>query len=113
MNSLITHVFTVIGKRNVSELKTCDLLVPLKKAEATGHIELALRLQQRITAIMRYAAHNALIEQHPAYDLAGAVVSTKSVHLPALSLEICQNLCTALKLIKEKASHKLQSSLHS
>lgn len=114
LNSLITHVFTVIGKRNVSELKTCDLLVPLKKAEATGYTELALRLQQRITAIMRYAVHNALIEQHPAYDLAGAMVSTKSVHLSLPFLwKVCQNLCTALKLIKEKASHKLQSSLHS
>ncbi|WJV61314.1 hypothetical protein PCO87_15540 [Pectobacteriaceae bacterium C52] len=102
MNSLITHVFTVIGKRNVSELKTCDLLVPLKKAEATGHIELALRLQQRITAIMRYAAHNALIEQHPAYDLAGAMVSTKSVYLPTLSLESLPELMHRLEAYKGK-----------
>jgi len=70
LNSLITHVFPVIGKRNISELKTRDLLVPLKKAEETGHLELAARLQQRITAIMRYAVHNALIDQNPAYDLA-------------------------------------------
>lgn len=31
LNSLITHVFPVIGKRNITELKTHDLLVPLKK----------------------------------------------------------------------------------
>ncbi|MCV5647830.1 integrase, partial [Escherichia coli] len=87
LNSLITHVFPVIGKRNISELKTRDLLVPLKKAEETGHLELAARLQQRITAIMRYAVHNALIDQNPAYDLAGAVTTAKSNHRPALPLE--------------------------
>ncbi|QIE96710.1 tyrosine-type recombinase/integrase [Pantoea stewartii] len=100
LNSLVSHVFPVIGKRNISELKTRDLLVPLKKAEASGHNELASRLQQRITAIMRYAVHNALIEQNPANDLAGAVVSTKSVHRPALSLERLPELMNRLEAYK-------------
>lgn len=77
LNSLVSHLFPIIGNRNITELKTRDLLIPLKRAEATGHLELASRLQQRITAIMRYAVHNALIDQNPAYDLAGAVISTK------------------------------------
>jgi len=100
LNSLVSHVFPVIGKRNIRELKTRDLLVPLKKAEASGHNELASRLQQRITAIMRYAVHNALIEQNPANDLAGAVVSAKSVHRPALSLERLPELMNRLEAYK-------------
>jgi len=100
LNSLVSHVFPVIGKRNISELKTRDLLVPLKKAEASGHNELASRLQQRITAVMRYAVHNALIEQNPANDLAGAVVSAKSVHRPALSLERLPELINRLEAYK-------------
>ncbi|EHU00007.1 tyrosine-type recombinase/integrase [Pantoea stewartii] len=100
LNSLVSHVFPVIGKRNISELKTRDLLVPLKKAEASGHNELASRLQQRITAVMRYAVHNALIEQNPANDLAGAVVSTKSVHRPARSLERLPELMNRLEAYK-------------
>ncbi|MEN4519918.1 tyrosine-type recombinase/integrase [Pantoea agglomerans] len=100
LNSLVSHVFPVIGKRNISELKTRDLLVPLKKAEASGHHELASRLQQRITAVMRYAVHNALIEQNPANDLAGAVVSAKSVHRPALSLERLPELMNRLEAYK-------------
>ena len=87
INSLTTHVFPIIGQRNVTDLKTRDLLVPVKKAELNGHLELASRLQQRITAIMRYAVHNALIEHNPAYDLAGAIATAKSVHRPALPLE--------------------------
>lgn len=100
LNSLVTHLFPVIGKRNISDLKTRDLLVPLKKAEASGHNELASRLQQRITAVMRYAVHNALIEQDPANDLAGAVVSAKSVHRPALSLERLPELMNRLEAYK-------------
>lgn len=102
LNSLVSHVFPVIGKSNISELKTRDLLVPLKKAEASGHNELASRLQQRITAVMRYAVHNALIEQNPANDIAGAVVSTKSVHRPALSLERLPEMMNRLEAYKGK-----------
>ncbi|MGA6472619.1 tyrosine-type recombinase/integrase [Escherichia coli] len=102
LNSLITHVFPVIGKRNISELKTRDLLVPLKKAEETGHLELAARLQQRITAIMRYAVHNALIDQNPAYDLAGAVTTAKSNHRPALPLERLPELLKRIDAYKGK-----------
>lgn len=40
------------------------ICVTFKKAEATGHLELAARLRQRIIAIMRYAVHNALIDQN-------------------------------------------------
>ncbi|EMS8793051.1 tyrosine-type recombinase/integrase [Enterobacter ludwigii] len=102
LNSLITHVFPVIGKRNITELKTRDLLVPLKKAEDTGHLELAARLQQRITAIMRYAVHNALIDQNPAYDLAGAVTTAKSNHRPALPLEQLPELLKRIDAYKGK-----------
>lgn len=102
LNSLITHVFPVIGKRNITELKTRDLLVPLKQAEETGHLELAARLQQRITAIMRYAVHNALIDQNPAYDLAGAVTTAKSNHRPALPLEQLPELLKRIDAYKGK-----------
>lgn len=39
LNSLITHLFPVIGKRSITELKTRDLLLPLKNAEKSGHLE--------------------------------------------------------------------------
>ncbi|MFV8849675.1 tyrosine-type recombinase/integrase [Serratia fonticola] len=100
LNSLISHLFPVIGKRNITELKTRDLLLPLKKAEAAGDLELAARLQQRITAIIRYAVHNELIDQNPAYDLAGAVTTAKSNHRPALPLEQLPDLLKQIKAYK-------------
>jgi len=111
LTSLVSNVFPVIGKRNISELKTRDLLVPLKKAEASGHHELASRLQQRITAVMRYAVHNALIEQNPANDLAGAVVSAKSVHRPALSLERLPELMNRLEAYKGRGITQISVQL--
>jgi integrase len=89
MNSLINHVFPVIGKRNITDLKTRDLLQPIKAAEKSGHLEIAARLQQRITAIMRYAVHNSIIDSNPAQDLAGAIATTNEsiarlFHLNAL-----------------------------
>ncbi|KQN47930.1 integrase [Serratia sp. Leaf51] len=102
LNSLITHLFPVIGKRNITELKTRDLLLPLKNAEKSGHLEVASRLQQRITAIMRYAVHNALIDQNPAYDLSGAVTTPKSTHRPALPFEHLPELLRRIEAYKGK-----------
>jgi len=102
LNSLITHLFPVIGKRNITELKTRDLLLPLKNAEKSGHLEVASRLQQRITAIMRYAVHNALIDQNPAYDLSGAVTTPKSTHRPALPFEQLPELLRRIEAYKGK-----------
>jgi hypothetical protein len=41
-------------------------LVPVKAAEAKEIYEIAARLQQRITAIMRYAAQSGIISYNPA-----------------------------------------------
>lgn len=111
LSSLESHLFPIIGNRNITELKTRDLLIPLKRAEATGHLELASRLQQRITAIMRYAVHNALIEQNPAYDLAGAVISKKSIHRPALPLERLPELMQRIEAYNGKGITQIATQL--
>ncbi len=38
---------------------------------------MAARLQQRVTAIMRYAVQSGLIDYNPAQDMAGAVATGK------------------------------------
>ncbi|MGI8489921.1 tyrosine-type recombinase/integrase [Pectobacterium sp. S5] len=111
LNSLTTHVFPIIGQKNITTLKTRDLLIPAKNAEKTGHLELASRLQQRITAIMRYAVHNDLIDVNPAYDLAGAIATAKSVHRPALPLEHITELMTRIEAYKGKGITQLAVQL--
>lgn len=97
LNSLTNHVFPVIGKRNITDLKTRDLLQPIKAAEKSGHLEIAARLQQRITAIMRYAVHNSIIDSNPAQDLAGAIATAKRVHRPALPFERITELLSRIE----------------
>ncbi|MFK1708411.1 tyrosine-type recombinase/integrase [Klebsiella quasipneumoniae] len=87
LKSLEDNLFSAIGKRSIEELKTRDLLAPIKIVEATGRFEVASRLQQRTTAIMRYAVQCGLIDYNPAQEMAGAVASSNRVHRPALELK--------------------------
>ncbi|HFL2637178.1 TPA: tyrosine-type recombinase/integrase [Salmonella enterica] len=85
--SLEDNVFPAIGTRNIAELSTRDLLLPIKAVETSGRLEVASRLQQRTTAIMRYAVQSGLIDYNPAQEMAGAVASGNRKHRPALALK--------------------------
>lgn len=78
------YIFPYIGSSDVRQLKTSNLLAPIKKVDASGKHDVAQRLQQRVTAIMRFAVQNDYIESNPAIDMAGALSSTKTRHYPAL-----------------------------
>ncbi|GKW22300.1 integrase [Pectobacterium araliae] len=87
LKSLEDNLFFAIGKRNIAELKTRDLLAPIKAVEQSGRLEVASRLQQRTTAIMCYAVQSGLIDYNPAQEMAGAVASSNRQHRPALELK--------------------------
>lgn len=86
LKSLEDNLFPAIGKRNIAELKTRDLLAPIKAVELSGRLEVASRLQQRTTAIMRYAVQSGLLDYNPAQEMAGAVASSNRQHRAALEL---------------------------
>lgn len=86
LKSLEDNLFDAIGKRNIAELKTRDLLIPIKAVEMSGRLEVAARLQQRTTAIMRFAVQIGLIDYNPAQEIAGAVATAKRQHRAALEL---------------------------
>ena len=87
LKSLEDNLFPDIGKRDITELKTRELLAPIKAVEMSGRLEVAARLQQRTTAIMRYAVQSGILEYNPAQELAGAVASASRQHRPALELK--------------------------
>jgi integrase len=86
LKSLEDNLFEAIGKRNIADLKTQDLLKPLKAVEMSGRLEVAARLQQRTTSIMRFAVQSGLIDYNPAQELAGALATAKRQHRAALEL---------------------------
>ncbi|AUQ41088.1 tyrosine-type recombinase/integrase [Yersinia ruckeri] len=87
LKTLEDFLFPAIGKHNITELKTRDLLAPIKAVEKSGRLEVASRLQQRTTAIMRYAVQSGLIDYNPAQEMVGAVASGNRQHRPALELK--------------------------
>jgi len=87
LKSLEDNLFPAIGKRNIADLKTRDLLVPIKAVELSGRLEVASCLQQRTTAIMRYAVLSGLLDYNPAQEMVGAVASSNRQHRPALELK--------------------------
>lgn len=82
-----THLFPMLGARPVAELKTRDLLAPLKAAEKRDTLETASRLRQYITGILRMAVQHGVIDSNPANDLQGATATRKAAHRPALPFE--------------------------
>lgn len=87
LKSLEDNLFPAIGKRNIADLKTRDLLAPIKAVELSGRLEVASRLQQRTTAIMRYAVQSGLLDYNPAQEMVGVVASSNRQHRPALQLK--------------------------
>ncbi|WP_213749907.1 tyrosine-type recombinase/integrase [Citrobacter freundii] len=111
LKSLEGHVFPYIGLRDITTLRTPDLLVPVKVAEAKEIYEIAARLQQRITAIMRYAAQSGIISYNPAVDMAGALTTVKRQHRPALTLSRISELLEHLDAYKGQPLTRLATKL--
>ncbi len=87
LRTLETYLFPVTGNCQIAELKTRDLLVPTKVVEDKGFNEVAIRLQQRTTAIMRHAVQQGNLDYNPAQEMSGAITSGKCAHRPALPFE--------------------------
>ncbi|HEJ7008122.1 TPA: integrase arm-type DNA-binding domain-containing protein [Serratia marcescens] len=111
LTSLETHVFPFIGSRDITSLKTPDLLAPVKAAEAKEIYEIASRLQQRISAIMRYASQSGLISYNPAVDMAGALTTVKRQHRPALTLNRIPELLERLDSYKGQPLTRMATTL--
>jgi len=74
------NIFVAIGKRKIAEVKTRDLLVPIKAMEPSGRLEVATHIQQRTASFMRFAVQRGLIDYNPAQEIAGAVATAKRQH---------------------------------
>ncbi|MEQ1968921.1 integrase arm-type DNA-binding domain-containing protein [Xenorhabdus nematophila] len=96
MRSLEQYIFPHIGALDVRTLRTSHLLAPIKVVDADGKHDVAQRLQQRVTGIMRYAVQNDILEYSPANDMAGALATVKSNHHPALPHERLHEFLTRL-----------------
>lgn len=111
MRYLELYIFPHIGTADIRQLKTSHLLAPIKKIDAAGKHDVAQRLQQRVTAIMRYAVQNDYIESNPAMDMAGALSTTKARHYPALPFSRFPEFLERLKAYRGRAITRIAVEL--
>jgi integrase len=69
LRRLEVDVFTVIGKRPVSEIKAPELVAMMKAIEKRGALDIAKRAFQTTGQVFRYAIAHALAERNPTADV--------------------------------------------
>ena len=111
LRRLEAYLFPPLGSRPVDSLKVRDLLAPLKAAEQRDTLELASRLRQYTTGVMRYAVQHGYIETNPAVDLVGATATRKAQHRPALPLERLPELLQRIEAYKGRTLTRLAAEL--
>lgn len=78
------YIFPVLGELELKEIKPSDILPLLKSIEASGFLELAIRVQNIISQVFKYGARNLMCESDPAGLLAGATRKPKVRPMPAI-----------------------------
>ncbi|MDE4174859.1 integrase arm-type DNA-binding domain-containing protein [Phaeobacter sp. PT47_59] len=73
-----------LGSYPISQITARDVLVPLRKMEARGRNESALRVRSAAGQIFRYAIAQGLVDNDPTFGLKDALTRTPVKHRSAL-----------------------------
>ncbi|NRN30108.1 tyrosine-type recombinase/integrase [Photorhabdus heterorhabditis] len=111
LRSLEQSIFPQIGRLDITTLRTSQLLAPVKAIDEQGKHDIAQRLRQRVTAIMRYAVQNDILETNPANDMTGALTTAKSRHHPALPHECLPDFLNRLSAYRGRLLTKIAVEL--
>ncbi|MCG8707288.1 tyrosine-type recombinase/integrase [Brenneria sp. 4F2] len=86
LTCLKRYAFPNIGEMDIAEVETRHLTQLIKAIDDKGVHDVAGRMRQYLTKIMRHAVQQGLIKYNPAFDLGGVVRPIVAQHLPALPL---------------------------
>ncbi|HAT6803600.1 TPA: tyrosine-type recombinase/integrase [Citrobacter freundii] len=81
------YVFPNIGAMDITKIETSHLAQLVKAIDDKGVHDVAGRVRQHLTKIMRHAVQLGIIKYNPAYDLGGVVTPVVTQHHPALPLK--------------------------
>ncbi len=84
LQSLESEVFPTFGEEAITDIKTPDILALIRKIEARGVNDTAIRCLQRIKSVFNYAIQIGLIEHNPAVALTGVILKKKEQNQLAL-----------------------------
>jgi len=82
---LETFLLPDLGDRPIREITARELLITLRKIEATGKLETAKRARVKAGQVFRYAILEGLAENDPTTSLRGALKAPKQKHHAAIT----------------------------
>lgn len=85
LRSFERDVFPWIGKKQIIELDTPDLLSVLERVRSRGALDTAHRILTNCNRIFRFAKQTARIKYNPCGDLKGALPPVKGKHFAAIT----------------------------
>lgn len=74
-----------LGTRPIADISAAEVLVPLRRIEASGNYETARRLRSTIGQVFRFAIATARAENDPTGGLKGALISPSVTHRAAFT----------------------------
>ena len=83
--SIRDYVLPVIGSRRLDELYRADLVDVVRRVAATGKVETAHRLGQRIRAILDHSVDHGDIESHPGAGLSRVLPAVEKTPMAAVT----------------------------
>jgi len=82
---ILEYARPALGNQLVRDISTPEVLEILRKIEARGHHETAIRLRGTLSTIFRYAIATGRANKDPASELRGALLTPKVKHRPAIT----------------------------
>ena len=112
LTSLKRYVFPAIGAMDIAKIETCHLAQLVKAIDDKGVHDVAGRVRQHLTKIMRHAVQQGVIKYNPAYDLDGVVTPIVTQHHPALPLKRLPELLENMSNYKGRELTRLALELN-
>ncbi|EBU8372671.1 DUF4102 domain-containing protein [Salmonella enterica subsp. enterica] len=112
LTCLKRYVFPDIGTMDITKVETRHLAQLVKSIDDKGVHDVAGRVRQHLTKIMRHAVQQGTIKYNPAYDLDGVVTPVVTQHHPALPLKRLPELLDKINGYKGRELTRLALELN-
>jgi integrase len=112
LTCLKRYVFPDIGAMDITKIETRHLAQLVKAIDDKGIHDVAGRVRQHLTKIMRHAVQQGVIKYNPAYDLDGVVTPVVTQHHPALPLKRLPELLEKIESYKGRPLTRLALELN-
>jgi integrase len=101
ISRLEANIFPYLGRRPVGQIEPPELLEVLRKIEARGAHEMAIRIRALCGQVFRYGIACGVCTRDPAADLRGALTPPKSGNMPCIPIEELPALLRAIDASEE------------